>query len=63
MTDLADWLRSDAALLVLINHQKRSIEGCTCGWSDLGMLHARHVADELIKLIPDRSVRLESSPL
>lgn len=26
-------------------HQKVSIEGCICGWADLGLSHVRHVAE------------------
>ena len=38
-------VHSVAALL--IEHSRRNIEGCRCGWSDLGKSHARHVAEVL----------------
>lgn len=37
----------DRAVLVqvLVYHQRKNIEGCWCGWSELGRSHAEHVAD------------------
>ena len=32
---------------VMIEHSRTSIEGCHCGWSDLGKSHAEHVARAL----------------
>lgn len=34
---------------VLINHSRRSIEGCACGWSELGQSHAKHIIEEIRK--------------
>lgn len=44
MTDV----RYDHALLVevLVAHQRRDIEGCRCGWSELGHSHPEHIATE-----------------
>jgi hypothetical protein len=37
----------DRALLVetVIFHHKDRIEGCRCGWAELGRCHGAHVAD------------------
>ncbi len=42
---------SEAAAQILVQHQRKSIEGCICGWgldgSKLGQSHAAHVIHEL----------------
>jgi hypothetical protein len=37
----------DAATAILIDHQRRDIRGCLCGWSELGRLHAGHQVAKL----------------
>lgn len=39
--------RLRVSAMVLITHSRTSIEGCHCGWADLGHSHAQHVADML----------------
>ncbi len=38
-------VRTVAALL--IEHSRYDIQGCRCGWSEMGKSHAIHVAREL----------------
>ncbi len=38
-------VRAVAALL--IEHSRFDIQGCRCGWAELGKSHAMHVAREL----------------
>lgn len=37
----------DRAVLVdiLVYHYRRDIQGCGCGWAELGRSHPEHVAD------------------
>jgi hypothetical protein len=46
-----DRLRSDEAVMVLIDHQRAGIFGCACSWSELGKSHPRHVLEKLIEKI------------
>lgn len=39
----------DQVASVLIEHHRSSIEGCRCGWADLGRSHAAHVAAVLAR--------------
>lgn len=32
----------EAAEVVLTAHQRRDIQGCICGWSELGRSHPKH---------------------
>lgn len=41
-------LRSEAVHLILVYHYRRSIEGCGCGWGELGKSHARHVQELIV---------------
>lgn len=47
----SSWLRSDEAVMVLVNHQSTSTSGCICGWSELGKMHPRHVLDKVVELL------------
>lgn len=59
MTDLGDardrsgrvveFLKTDEATMILVNHQRAGIMGCGCGWADLGRSHPRHVLEKLIE--------------
>lgn len=51
MMEICVWLQSDEAVMILVNHQRKGIEGCTCGWSDLGRMHPRHVLEKLIEQV------------
>lgn len=35
----------DVLIAVLVQHQRKDISGCWCGWSQLGASHPEHVAD------------------
>ena len=37
----------DRAEAILISHQRHSIGGCLCGWSELGKSHAAHQVTKL----------------
>jgi hypothetical protein len=32
----------ETAEAILVDHQRRDITGCLCGWSELGRSHPRH---------------------
>lgn len=40
-------MKTDPAEMILVAHQRYSIEGCLCGWSELGKSHAKHQATML----------------
>jgi hypothetical protein len=40
-------LRDESAHLLMLAHYRDSIEGCRCGWADLGKSHVLHVLDHL----------------
>ena len=46
----ARWLRSDDAVMVLVNHYRKDIRSCGCGWDELGQMHAKHVLEKLIEV-------------
>lgn len=41
--DMIAALRDQSALLLMLAHYRDSIEGCRCGWADLGKSHSLHV--------------------
>lgn len=47
------WLQSDEAVMVLVNHQRKDITGCICGWAELGEMYPRHVLEKLVELLED----------
>lgn len=46
-----DWLQTDEVVMVLVDHQRKDITGCICGWAELGQMHPRHVLEKLIELL------------
>lgn len=43
--EFPDKRHRDALVEVITHHHRSRIEGCGCGWSDLGRSHSEHVAD------------------
>lgn len=46
----ATWLKTDEAMMVLVNHQRAGIMGCGCGWAELGRSHPKHVLEKLAEV-------------
>lgn len=45
-----DWLKTDEVVMMLVNHQRKDIRSCICGWDELGQMHPKHILEKLIEL-------------
>jgi hypothetical protein len=53
-------LDSQAVVDVLVEHRRKDITGCACGWSQLGHSHPKHVLGEIVVVVRSLAESLTS---